>query len=277
MAKQFKHSKKSRSSSLGPTTRSASKSHRGPIIDSDGFTTVSRKGDTTNATPSFAQPAPLPTAKRNQSSISSPPSSSHHAQPDMNVEHLIDNDGPPPSDHPSTTDDDYHNPEAAAHWHGFTSATTTHSISDTLRGSRPTSRQSSTGLSFSDESNRIQHHLSSTQPPQQSHSDTIDTHRFKSMEHQLATMMEYIKKSEERNNQLLLSHGIDVNHSSSSSTVPSKPTALPTQSCGTHRPSVQGQRLPHPKLVPPMVPKSSVPPAPCLSIPPLLIYKNSSN
>jgi hypothetical protein len=79
------------------------------------------------------------------------------------------------------------------------------------------------------------------------------------MEHQLATVMDYIKKGEERNNKLLLSHGIAVNPTSSS-IIPPKPTVTSNQSCGTHHNIIQAPSFPPTKSVPPLDQQPSVPP-----------------
>jgi hypothetical protein len=175
MAKHVKHSKKSQSSSLGPIICSTMKPNCGPNVDSDGFTTVGQKGDTANAPPTLAQPSPLTTTQHNQLSLASP-SFYDQVCPDQDVTNYQSCDVPTLVDHTTTTDDDYHNPEAAVHWHGFTSGTTTRLIPDKLIHSQTASQQSSSGLSFLDESNCVPHHSSCVPPAHCSHTHTIDAH-----------------------------------------------------------------------------------------------------
>jgi hypothetical protein len=142
-----KHTKTPRSSSLGPTTRSATKTNRGNTTDSDGFTTVIRKGD-----PSKHQPT-LTTDQCKQLSYSSP-STFDNDHTDIPV--ALGRHDVPPVDNHNMTDLD-HNAASVTQWQRFTSDTSTHPVhssSHQLHSTRPPSQQSSAGLSFSDESNR---------------------------------------------------------------------------------------------------------------------------
>jgi hypothetical protein len=175
MAKPIKQSKKSHSSSLGLITCSTTKPNCGSNINSDGFTTVGKKSDSSKTPLLLAQPSPLMTTQHNHLSLVSPSSYNHiHPEQDVTNCHLCDISTP--VDHTNTSDDDYHNPEASAHWHGFTSGTTTRSIHDLLQHSRPASQQSSSGLSFLDDSNRVPHRSSCIPPAPQPNDSGIDAH-----------------------------------------------------------------------------------------------------
>jgi hypothetical protein len=219
-----KHSKTPRSSSLGPSTRSATKLNQSSNVDSDGFTTVRKKSGSVST-----HPPPLTAAQRKQLSISSP-SSFDQDHDDTTTPHAssttTDHIDHPPSDDYSTN--------AISQWQRFTSATINRPVSTQshhIASGRPSSHQSSDGISFSDDSNRVPN---STLLPTVSTNPVIDAHRFKSMECQLAAMMDFIKKSEARHNEQLNHYGINVNPHYSHGLPTKISTPVPDQSCGTH-------------------------------------------
>jgi hypothetical protein len=245
-----KTTKTPRSSSLGPSTRSATKSNRTNTIDSDGFTTVTRKGDTNK---SLSVPT-LNDSQRKQLSVSSPSSFDQDHVNDVNSHHASIHAHS--TDHSSTNDPD-HNASAVTHWQQFTSGSghrSTHDHTHHAESTRPTSQPSSEGLSYSDDSNRVNQpvHFHQDSIPNDS---IIDVHRFKTMESQLAIMMDFIKKSEHRHNEQLLQHGNHIKSQLSKIFPTNTPVISTTHSCGTH--------IPHaPNNAPPSSSSSTLHPGP---------------
>jgi hypothetical protein len=272
-----KHLKTPQSSSLGPSTRSATKSNRTNTTDSDGFTTVVCKGDTNKSNAVPKQPPTLTHAQRQQLSVSSPSSFDQEQPNQLDPHDNLHNqsaDHPPTADRAPTTATGHH-ASAVTQWQQFTSGSTARSTIDPhhqVDQARPASQQSSEGLSYSDESNRIAQPVNFHHVPLPD-DNSIDVHRIRTMESQLASMMDFIKKSEQRHNEQLIQHGNHIK-SQLSQIFPSNTPVIPTtQSRGTHLPHTTTNAVPlssnsflHPGPTNPIVdPMPSENPVPSIS------------
>jgi hypothetical protein len=236
-----KHLKTPRSSSLGPATRSATKSNRTNTTDSDGFTTVVRKGDPNKSVPVSKPPPALTDAQRKQLSLSSPSSFDHDHPTQVDNDRIHDHS----TIRPPTTGNDHH-AAAATQWQQFTSGPSRRSSLDPphhIDQARPTSQQSSEGLSFSDDSNRHNQSVNFHHVPLPD-SNTIDVHRFRTMESQLASMMDFIKKSEKCHNEQLIQHGNHIKSQLAQIFPTNTPVISTTHSRGTHLPHTTTNAVP---------------------------------